>query len=132
MIRRPPRSTRTPTLFPYTTLFRSIAAEGVVVLRQLQMAGCCGLASRFSDAALTSKELPHYAARPSQPFGRDEGTWQDITHGESIADVRPRCPTGTTDHAAVVLVATEEMPITRDSLIRDMRVICGQDDARIL
>src|SRR3546814_4691242 len=25
MIRRPPRSTRTDTLFPYTTLFRSVA-----------------------------------------------------------------------------------------------------------
>src|SRR3546814_7275348 len=30
MIRRPPRSTRTDTLFPYTTLFRSI--EGVLKL----------------------------------------------------------------------------------------------------
>src|SRR3546814_12908406 len=30
MIRRPPRSTRTDTLFPYTTLFRSLAAvQGV-------------------------------------------------------------------------------------------------------
>src|SRR3546814_15959886 len=28
MIRRPPRSTRTDTLFPYTTLFRSILREG--------------------------------------------------------------------------------------------------------
>src|SRR3546814_1150425 len=27
MIRRPPRSTRTDTLFPYTTLFRSIIGE---------------------------------------------------------------------------------------------------------
>src|SRR3546814_4279488 len=27
MIRRPPRSTRTDTLFPYTTLFRSILIE---------------------------------------------------------------------------------------------------------
>src|SRR3546814_13138878 len=27
MIRRPPRSTRTDTLFPYTTLFRSFAAD---------------------------------------------------------------------------------------------------------
>src|SRR3546814_16454129 len=27
MIRRPPRSTRTDTLFPYTTLFRSVAEE---------------------------------------------------------------------------------------------------------
>src|SRR3546814_9395039 len=36
MIRRPPRSTRTDTLFPYTTLFRSAVAEAaggrVVVL----------------------------------------------------------------------------------------------------
>src|SRR3546814_12269265 len=28
MIRRPPRSTRTDTLFPYTTLFRSIRTVG--------------------------------------------------------------------------------------------------------
>src|SRR3546814_7959178 len=30
MIRRPPRSTRTDTLFPYTTLFRSVVSEGPV------------------------------------------------------------------------------------------------------
>src|SRR3546814_17381332 len=30
MIRRPPRSTRTDTLFPYTTLFRSIGGVGVI------------------------------------------------------------------------------------------------------
>src|SRR3546814_7332333 len=30
MIRRPPRSTRTDTLFPYTTLFRSHAAPGLL------------------------------------------------------------------------------------------------------
>src|SRR3546814_12353368 len=32
MIRRPPRSTRTDTLFPYTTLFRSDARRGVLHL----------------------------------------------------------------------------------------------------
>src|SRR3546814_5371652 len=31
MIRRPPRSTRTYTLFPYTTLFRSLAGSNQVV-----------------------------------------------------------------------------------------------------
>src|SRR3546814_20566893 len=31
MIRRPPRSTRTDTLFPYTTLFRSESARELVV-----------------------------------------------------------------------------------------------------
>src|SRR3546814_17356809 len=32
MIRRPPRSTRTDTLFPYTTLFRSWPEGGIVQL----------------------------------------------------------------------------------------------------
>src|SRR3546814_10430624 len=30
MIRRPPRSTRTDTLFPYTTLFRSIDRQAII------------------------------------------------------------------------------------------------------
>src|SRR3546814_1834427 len=29
MIRRPPRSTRSDTLFPYTTLFRSVSLPGI-------------------------------------------------------------------------------------------------------
>src|SRR3546814_17603185 len=33
MIRRPPRSTRTDTLFPYTTLFRSLKVGGAVAVR---------------------------------------------------------------------------------------------------
>src|SRR6056297_4196268 len=32
MIRRPPRSTRTDTLFPYTTLFRSVDPASEVVI----------------------------------------------------------------------------------------------------
>src|SRR3546814_5427942 len=40
MIRRPPRSTRTDTLFPYTTLFRSSGVEGAVQgARQLNADG---------------------------------------------------------------------------------------------
>src|SRR3546814_18014803 len=43
MIRRPPRSTRTDTLFPYTTLFRSghadrLAERGIARQRDLQLA----------------------------------------------------------------------------------------------
>src|SRR3546814_12714664 len=34
MIRRPPRSTRTDTLFPYTTLFRSVLAQTTDKLAQ--------------------------------------------------------------------------------------------------
>src|SRR3546814_1388276 len=38
MIRRPPRSTRTDTLFPYTTLFRS-SGRCTTVFRQARSAG---------------------------------------------------------------------------------------------
>src|SRR3546814_8387700 len=34
MIRRPPRSTRTDTLFPYTTLFRSVGIRARQVIQQ--------------------------------------------------------------------------------------------------
>src|SRR3546814_4547244 len=38
MIRRPPRSTRTDTLFPYTTLFRSLLREDLRPVRfQLEL-----------------------------------------------------------------------------------------------
>src|SRR3546814_3471199 len=36
MIRRPPRSTRTDTLFPYTTLFRSTAKAAFAILADEQ------------------------------------------------------------------------------------------------
>src|SRR3546814_5532712 len=36
MIRRPPRSTRTDTLFPYTTLFRSQTATGTLPAKYLE------------------------------------------------------------------------------------------------
>src|SRR3546814_9970003 len=38
MIRRPPRSTRTDTLFPYTTLFRSAGGIGRTTARALVLA----------------------------------------------------------------------------------------------
>src|SRR3546814_19250125 len=36
MIRRPPRSTRTDTLFPYTTLFRSVFSSSATVYGEPQ------------------------------------------------------------------------------------------------
>src|SRR3546814_1701812 len=40
MIRRPPRSTRTDTLFPYTTLFRSAAAGDQLGRHHHQQSAC--------------------------------------------------------------------------------------------
>src|SRR3546814_14879347 len=60
MIRRPPRSTRTDTLFPYTTLFRStIGRVGTLVAEEcIQLHGGIGM----------TWELPlaHYAKRRSE------------------------------------------------------------------
>src|SRR3546814_3183469 len=39
MIRRPPRSTRTDTLFPYTTLFRSSGFFGLTIAERAAAAG---------------------------------------------------------------------------------------------
>src|SRR3546814_6932782 len=53
MIRRPPRSTRTDTLFPYTTLFRS--QGDYRVLDQLRIvAGAEHEDSRFDDGTTTA------------------------------------------------------------------------------
>src|SRR3546814_9734389 len=55
MIRRPPRSTRTDTLFPYTTLFRSedeeLCQEALQTDRHWHGQACpCGQASRHDQA----------------------------------------------------------------------------------
>src|SRR3546814_10469605 len=48
MIRRPPRSTRTDTLFPYTTLFRSAGRMDLFKARARDLAG--GLEAELSVA----------------------------------------------------------------------------------
>src|SRR3546814_14887387 len=49
MIRRPPRSTRTDTLFPYTTLFRS--ASQTAFLRSTKSQGNAAVAAIFVENA---------------------------------------------------------------------------------
>src|SRR3546814_20641199 len=61
-IRLPPRSTRTDTLFPYTTLFRSVLRLAVVVLgiALLQRLGVVGgEAGEHDDADDRDHELQH-------------------------------------------------------------------------
>src|SRR3546814_13218461 len=50
MIRRPPRSTRTDTLFPYTTLFRSTRRLLAVVARRLARRGVLAARERCDRA----------------------------------------------------------------------------------
>src|SRR3546814_3467140 len=69
MIRRPPRSTRTDTLFPYTTLFRSnaLVAAGLVIATGGDPARTLGnlarlqpVRGRLERAAITRAGAPVY------------------------------------------------------------------------
>src|SRR3546814_14016055 len=71
MRRRPPRSTRTDTLFPYTTLFRSMSMPGQRILRQIGgrgmpilnvVNGCATGASAFREAVLAVESGYHDVA----------------------------------------------------------------------
>src|SRR3546814_2409318 len=69
MIRRPPRSTRTDTLFPYTTLFRSSAQTGGRLgmnqpLRVLSIATLFPDAARPNFGLFVEKSLRALAAQP--------------------------------------------------------------------
>src|SRR3546814_14496038 len=72
MIRRPPRSTRTDTLFPYTTLFLSLAGRrhpgrGLSHRRRRRALGA-GSAGRRRDSLLGPSDLAPYVGTP--PAGR--------------------------------------------------------------
>src|SRR3546814_5426742 len=73
MRRRPPRSTRTDTLFPYTTLFRSLVRLGIM--------------SRFDLAALgpASADYLHLFAEATK-----HGFWVRLAHaGDPEVDPPP-------------------------------------------
>src|SRR3546814_9578529 len=79
MIRRPPRSTRTDTLFPDTTLFRS----------ERRAARCIDLVIRIADAAFERQILEEGTILNQ----RDDDFADRFIHAEAAVDVR-RSATG--------------------------------------
>src|SRR3546814_9353899 len=94
MIRRPPRSTRTDTLFPYTTLFRSARGRGDISDRNHQLADRAAVAElgdrlaavgereAFGDARsdlalLPQLEQPRDIGAVALRLARDEGAPED-------------------------------------------------------
>src|SRR3546814_4802213 len=55
MIRRPPRSTRTDTLFPYTTLFRSSRRDNASPSRSPAKSGCRNRHATIAAARATDR-----------------------------------------------------------------------------
>src|SRR3546814_2026428 len=109
MIRRPPRSTRTDTLFPYTTLFRS----GSGFRGNVSGAGAFGIAHRRSGGALLMAiEIKMPALSPTM----EEGTiakWfvkagDKVASGDILAEIE-------TDKATMEFEAVDEGTIDRKS-----------------
>src|SRR3546814_3243830 len=113
MIRRPPRSTRTDTLFPYTTLFRSVAdIDHARVLagaldhpgglgRQLAEVDARGLVGAMlrphdrKDAEFGEVRLAPQAAEDHLIFiGREAVLGNDLGRDGDVGHARPpsRCP----------------------------------------
>src|SRR3546814_18613840 len=97
MIRRPPRSTRTDTLFPYTTLFRSLVAEHrIAVERHLgvehqQFVAVLAFANRERvDFDLLGIGAEECGIKAAKNFGRllGEVTRQAERRGDAAAMVR--------------------------------------------
>src|SRR3546814_6874909 len=80
MIRRPPRSTRTDTLFPYTTLFRSIDAvlnDGVAAKKVSEILRHIAFAFEEADVALI----------PDCPGGQVDATSEAKTIKIQVTDI---------------------------------------------
>src|SRR3546814_6125591 len=78
MVRRPPRSTRTDTLFPYTTLFRSragVPAMGVRIGAQL----------RHAERQRRAGKGMAVAAGADEEIGLADGKRAALAHGARAA-----------------------------------------------
>src|SRR3546814_1098989 len=71
MIRRPPRSTRTDTLFPSTTLCRSLDAKAAALARPA--------AAPLSQATGAAGPATHAGHVPEEPVGEMEAAVEPLT-----------------------------------------------------
>src|SRR3546814_11575614 len=86
MIRRPPRSTRTDTLFPYTTLFRS---DTLAWLMEASLEGpthCIFISIEIRAAFVLCKKIR--ASSRSQSGRRCDVDQRDLPHCEHYSPLR--------------------------------------------
>src|SRR3546814_5243322 len=91
MIRRPPRSTRTDTLFPYTTLFRSFYGSGQLLTEDYYVAnklmkGFIGSANIDTNSRLC---MASSVAGHRRAFGSDTvpGCYEDLDQADLVVAV---------------------------------------------
>src|SRR3546814_16289125 len=114
MIRRPTRSTRTDTLFPYTTLFRSTnlglgaaisecCVAGVIVA----LSACGGSAAPSSGAAL--KDWPTWQTGENPPPAPPE-VEAVIDNVDALASVLPTAAVARLFHPVVIGTTHRDLP----------------------
>src|SRR3546814_974584 len=110
MIRRPPRSTRTDTLFPYTTLFRS-GRHGVPALQPLSA----------SDSARELHPGPDLGAQDAEEGGRGyrdalPGAGEDPRAGQEISGAAFRRPAAARGDRPLALHEPQDHAVRRADL----------------
>src|SRR3546814_12043193 len=85
MIRRPPRSTRTDTLFPYTTLFRSGDEGGFAPDLPSNEEACRWLVRAIESAGYTPGEQIAIALDPASTEFFEDGAYVLAGEGRSLA-----------------------------------------------
>src|SRR3546814_8324721 len=100
MIRRPPRSTRTDTPFPYTTLFRSARGMDEAALADID-----------ADVAHVAAAAEEHQVRRGQALGGDA---RPLVGGEGSRGARQF----EVEHVAVDVVRSEEHTSELQSLMR--------------
>src|SRR3546814_7213913 len=133
MIRRPPRSTRTDTLFPYTTLFRSVEAERIgpgdrpAAARGDLVEDAHARIQGFGKASFLGLERAFDQLAVAREF-RVGGTHQLVDGGDQLVEERfahaqhpamaQRAADDPAQHVAAALVRSEEHTTELQSLMR--------------
>src|SRR3546814_18851061 len=96
MIRRPPRSTRTDTLFPYTTLFRSLTdiqrtrfAHDTQNRLRFTVDALGSVAENVYDALGDLVSTVRFAARPTLTHFTEQAIHAAVDRGDASNGLRP-------------------------------------------
>src|SRR3546814_5083486 len=118
MIRRPPRSTRTDTLFPYTTLFRSLDSPSV-----RPWAGGSGKSGTVlpinAEGSSRGSRVSPQASATASTRKRTTGTMNAARH-----DVRERCVDSVASDVSLIIPS----PAMVEEEVLDERRSCEDQD----
>src|SRR3546814_18927356 len=126
MIRRPPRSTRTDTLFPYTTLCRSSQPQRLASIRNTPITPAApAIAVRILSGRAIQCGASNRASEPKAPFSPLRTTDRSISRSHHRRRTSPQPPHASTTsspiqnhivalHAPPVLPRSEERRVGKE------------------